>query len=269
MNISKIIVAGTLTASSLFAHSLWVNSFNSTTPKGGHTTVSIGWGHHLSIDDSVPTKMKLNSFNLIDPSNQAIALEMPLEKVEEIYKDAQLAISKSNMAMQKISFQEKALKGTYSVALATKTGYFTKYIDIKGKERFKRLSKDKITDAKKILQSNQINTFAKSYFVFNQWSAPKPVGHPIELIPTNDFTTINQSEGVTFDVLLEGKPLSSGYVTAKSALNPRANALFAPVKKGKASFVVPHKGVWIFNVTHKTESDITHIQKTSATLNIQ
>lgn len=269
MNISKIIVAGTLTASTLFAHSLWVNSFNSTTPKGGHATVSIGWGHHLSIDDSVPTKMRLDSFNLLDPSNQTIALKMPLEKVEEIYKDAQLTITQSNMAMQKISFQKEALKGTYSVALAAKTGYFTKYIDTKGKERFKRLSKDKITDAKEILQSNQINTFAKSYFVFNQWSAPQPVGHPIELIPTNDFTATHQSKSVTFDVLFEGKPLSSGYVTAKSALNPTDNALFAPVKKGKASFVVPHKGVWIFNVTHKTQGEITHIQKTSATLNIQ
>lgn len=269
MNISKLLLAGTITASSLMGHSLWLNSFDSLSKKGGHTTVGIGWGHNISIDDSVPSKMQFDSFDLIDPKGEKIALKKPFSKVERIFEGDNLTITQSNMAMQKISFDEKSQKGTYSVALATKTGYFTKYIDKKGKTRFKREPKDKIKNAEKILSSNQINTFAKSYFAFQEWTQPKKAGHNLEIIPTSDLTKVKAGDSVTFEILYEGKALQSGYVTAKSEQNPHANALFSPIKKGIAKFTLPNNGKWIFKTTHKKEAELTLINNASATITIK
>lgn len=50
---SKIIVAVIVVASHVCAHSLWVNSFESFSHQPGHTTLSLGWGHTLPIDDGI------------------------------------------------------------------------------------------------------------------------------------------------------------------------------------------------------------------------
>jgi uncharacterized GH25 family protein len=269
MKITKLIIATSLTASTLFAHGLWVNAFDSTSQKGGHVTVSLGWGHHLSIDDSIPNKMVFDSFDLISPDGNTVRLQKPSNEAEKIFKDDNIVITQSNTAMQKVSFNEASKIGTYSVSAVTKANHFTRYVDKAGKIRFARVPEIMVNDAQKILESKEIRMFAKTYFSFNEWTQPKALGHKIEIIPTVNFSTLKIGEIVTFDVLYDGKPLENGYITAKSEKTPQANALYAKVKKGKVKFVLPVNGKWLFETIHEEDGDVIFVNKATVTLEVK
>jgi len=44
-------VASLFMATTVYAHSFWVNTFESFAHQPGHVTVGLGWGHTLPIDD--------------------------------------------------------------------------------------------------------------------------------------------------------------------------------------------------------------------------
>lgn len=270
MKISKLLLAGAITTSTLLAHGFWLNAFEANSHGAKLVTVGIGTGHNPTIEDSVSDRVKLKSFDLITPNNKTIALKKPLKGLEDIYDKDNLRIVDSNLAMQKISFGKESEKGTYSAALATQTGTFVKYLDKNDKTKFSTKDKDKIRDLKKVLATIKNTVYAKTYFVNKSWTQPKAVGHELELIPTNDISKLYIGDTITFDVLHKGKPLESGYVTAKNALNKGDNALFANVRKGKAKFVLTNFGQWMFTVNNKKEQDgITISDTASATINIQ
>lgn len=269
MKISKLLLVGAVATTSLLAHGLWLNSFESISAKGGHVTVGFGTGHNLKIDDAISQRTTFLSFNLTTPQNENIELKMPSKEISDVYKDKNIRIIPSNLAMQKISFNEDSISGTYSISMATKSTFFTKYIDNKGKERFKRVPKDKIKDVKEILSSKKYTKYAKSYFVFKNWTQPKPVGHKLELIPTKDISKLYIGDTITLNVLYKGEALSSGYVTAKNSLSKGDNALYAPIRKGKVKFVLTNFGQWNFNVTQEEKGDITLVNTASATINIK
>ncbi len=75
----------TFTVSSVLAHSLWVNSFESFSHKPGHTTVSLGWGHVLPIDDilnSPSGRIGVEEFSIVSPSGKKTKLFVPKLKIE-------------------------------------------------------------------------------------------------------------------------------------------------------------------------------------------
>jgi len=109
-NILKLLTLTTLSVSSLSAHSLWINSFESFKHKPGHAMVGIGWGHHLPIDDAVTKKIKLDSFKLVLPDGKKVNLELPKQKKSEIYSDDSINITNADLAMQKVAF-DKQTKG--------------------------------------------------------------------------------------------------------------------------------------------------------------
>lgn len=270
MKIKKLLLIGAITTSSLFAHGLWINAFEATSHGSKLVTVGLGTGHNPTIEDSISDRVELNSFDLITPEGKAIALEKPKKGLEEIYNKDNLNIIPSNLAMQKISFKKESKEGTYTTALATKTNTFIKYLDKNDKERFTTKSKEEIRNLKEILSTTKSTVYAKSYFVNKIWSEPKAVGHELELIPTNDISQLHIGETITFKVLYKGKPLESGYVTAKSALAKEDNALFANVRKGQAKFVLTNFGQWMFTIQNKKEVEGIIISNTaSATINIK
>ncbi len=270
MKISKLLLAGAITTSSLLAHGLWLNSFESSSHGNKLVTVGLGSGHNPTIEDSISDRVQLKSFDLITPEGKTIALKKPLKGLEDIYDKGNLKIVDSNLAMQKISLGEKSPKGTYSAAMATKTGTFTRYVDKNGKKRFSTKAKDKIKNLEKVLSTVQNTVYAKTYFVNESWSEPKAAGHKLELIPAKDISKLYIGDTITFNVLYKGEPLKSGYVTAKSALGKGDNALFSAVRKGKAKFVLTNFGQWMFTVNHKKDQNGTTISHTaSATINIQ
>lgn len=269
MNMSKILVVSSLTACSLFAHGLWINTFESIKKDKGYATVGIGWGHGVGIEDSIPSKKVLESFSLYTPDNKRIALKKPLTKVEKVLESDTLNIVQSNMALQKISLDKKSVQGTYSTELVTKPGHLTRYINKEGKIKFQRKTKDNIKDIKTLIEAIESTTYAKSYFVFGKWSEPKTVGHKLEIIPSNDFSKLKIGDTIELTILYDGKLLQSGTITATSSEKLDSNAYTSSIRKGKAKFKLTHAGKWIFNTNKKEAGNITIAANASATLNIK
>lgn len=269
MKISKLLLAGAITTSSLFAHGLWLNSFEAKSHGGSLVTVGFGSGHNLTIEDSITDRIELASFDLTTPYGKTIALKKPQRGLEDIHNEDGLKIVDSNLAMQKIILGKESKRGTYSANFATKTGMFTKYFDTNDKMKFSTKTKDKIRNLKKVISSSKNTTYAKTYFVHSTWSEPIPVGHKLEIIPTSDISKLYVGDTINLKVLYKGKPLESGYITAKNSLSKGDNALFSTVKKGKAKFVLTNFGQWSFNINVKEKGEVILSDSASATINIK
>lgn len=270
MKFSKLLLIGAITSTSLFAHGLWLNSFEANSHGGKLVTVGLGTGHNPTIEDSISSRVNLETFDLITPLGKKIALKKPSKTPEEVFNKDNLSIVESNLAMQKISFRKNSKEGTYTAALATDTKTFIRYIDTKNNARFTTKPKDKIRNLKEIISTTENTVFAKTYFVNKTWTKPIAVGHKLELIPTNDISTLQIGDTITFEVLYKGKPLKSGYVTAKSALAKGDNPLFANIRKGKAKFVLTNFGQWMFTINNKVDiNEVTISDTASATINVK
>ena len=257
--IKKLGVCLLLSFSSLSAHSLWVNSFESKVGHGQrHSMVSIGWGHEIPMGDKLNStngRVFIENFTFYDPDLKKYELYKPKFKPAKptLNKDG-FNIYKTDLAMQKIEFKEKAKKGVHQLEIKTKPTYYTMYIDSKNRQRLKLKPIDELKDVKKVLASFKYQGFAKSYLTVDKWEKPKPLGHDLEIIPLTDLSNVKVGDVVEFKVTLKGKPVSHSpkgikYATFWSSTYGQDDAmrLFAYIKKGKTSFRVPSSGQWIIN----------------------
>jgi len=259
--IIKTALALLFTVTSAQAHSLWINSFESFTHKPGHTTVSIGWGHTLPIDDmtnSTNARIAIEEFNVTDPNGKKTRLYKPQFNIAKpSITNSNFDVYNADLASQKITLNEHTEKGVYLIEAYTKPTFFTKYVDTKGKKRLKLASKDKIKDIGKVIFSAQYQTFAKSYLAVDKWTKQEPVGHGLEITPLTDLSNVKVGDLVEFDVRFHGKPLtyspnSIEYITAHSESFGQSDnfALFSYISNGKAQFRVQSAGQWLVNVFH-------------------
>lgn len=272
--LKKLTFATVFIVSSLSAHSLWINSFESFTHKPGHAIVGVGWGHTMPVDDAVTKKIKLDSFNIINSDGEKITLNLPKIKQDKIHKDDSLKITNVDLAMQKVAFSDITETGTYSLELFTKPGYFTMYIDNNGKKRLKLKPKSEVKDVKKILFSMKHQGFAKSFFTVGEWSDPEPLGHALEIVPLTDLTNVKVGDFVEFDVLLNGKkisanPAKSEFMTATTISRGDANPLFAYIINGKSKVKVTHSGQWLLTVKNQEQKDTTLVNVATLTFNVK
>lgn len=267
MKLIKILLLGATTFSSLLAHDLWINTFDNLSKKK-YVMIGLSRGHKLPIQDYIPGKIKFDSFDLVDPNNQTIELEKPIERLKKSFENESLSIVKSNLALQKVSFEESAIKGTYSVSLKRQKNFFTEYIDTKGKKRFKRALKKDIKGIKELISEKEINNFSKSYFVLGEWSTPQALGHDLEILPQNDISKLKKGDVLELKVLYKGKELESGYMTAKHSSKKKMNPFFSKIKKGKAKFIITNKGQWFFKTVHNKKEKINSLNIATATINI-
>jgi len=262
--IKNITLATLLSLSSLSAHSLWVNSFESFVHKPGHTTVGIGWGHAMPIDDipnSANAKVKVESFSITTPKGKTIALRVPKVEIEDpSITENELDVYNADIALQKIALKKNSPQGVYTIKAFSKPGLYTSYIDTKDRTRLKFTSKDKIKDIKKVLWSVQQETFAKSYLTIGKWEEQKALGDSLEIIPKSDLSNVKVGDMIEFEVLFFGKPLSMStkskeYVTAFSNTfgQGKGYSLYSPIKKGKVRFEAQSAGQWIVNCHHSEE----------------
>ncbi len=254
--IKNITLATVLSFSSLSAHSLWINSFESFAHKPGHTTVGIGWGHSLPIDDipnSANGKVKIESFSITTPKGKTVALRVPKVEIEEVsIKADEFDVYNADIALQKIALKKDSPQGVYTIKAHSTPGLYTQYIDTKDRKRLKFTSKDKIKDIKEILWSVQQETFAKSYLTLGKWEEQKALGDSLEIIPKTDLSNVKVGDIVEFEVLFFGKPLNAS-AKKVATLNAMSNifgqgegfSIASKVKKGKAKFRVQSKGQWI------------------------
>lgn len=259
--ISASIIA-ILGASSLQAHSFWVNSFESFSHAPGHTTVSLGWGHNIPIDDILNSphgKVIVDSFKVISPKNEVTKLRIPSSEIKEPTKqNKNFDVYEADVALQKIALKNDTQSGVYTIEAKSKPTFYTQYIDKKGKQRLKLKPMDKVKDIKKVLMSVKYQAFARSYLTIKNWEQPKAKNIGLEIIPKNDLSNVRVGDLVEFEVLFYGKPLnvtasSLDFITAMSdgfGQNDQFS-LFSYIKNGKAQFRVQTPGQWIVNCNHR------------------
>lgn len=265
MKILKIItlvtLATVLSLSSLSAHSLWVNSFESFVHKPGHTTVGLGWGHSIPVDDipnSPNAKVMVEAFSITDPNGEKTALKTPPSKTAEPEIETKsFDVYSADIGLQKIALKEDSPKGVYKIEAKSKPTFYTRYIDTKDRKRLKLKPKDKIENIKTVLFSVKYEAFAKSYLTLGKWEEQKATNNGLEIIPKTDLSNVKVGDMVEFEVLFFGKPLhmsgnSNEYVTAMSNTfgQGKGFSLFSKIKNGKAQFEVQTAGQWRVSCGH-------------------
>lgn len=260
MKTLKLIVASVVASTSLSAHILWVNSFESTLGhQGRHAMVSIGWGHKLPMGDklnSMNGRAFIDNFTFYEPDLKKYELYKPVFKpAKATLENKGFDIFKSDQAAQKIAIKKDAKKGTYQLEVKTTPTYYTIYIDKKDRKRLKLKPIDQLKDAKKVTASFKYQGFAKSYLTVDKWEEPKPLGHDLEIMPLTDLSNVKVGDEVKFKVTLKGKPLSNSPQGEKYATFLSSNfnqgkgvRLFAYIKNGITGFKVPTSGQWVINV---------------------
>jgi len=254
-----------LTFSSLSAHNFWVNSFESFTHKPGHTTVGLGWGHSMPIDDILNSpngKVIVESFTITSPKGDITKLDIPTGEIKEpTKKTSAFDVYSADVALQKIALKKDSPKGVYAIKAKSKPTVYTKYIDNKNRKRFKLKSKDKIKDIKKVIFSVEYQALATSYLALEKWETPKASNKGLEIIPKTDLSNVQVGDLVEFEVLFMGRPIEYNppskmdYILASSSSFDKGRdfSLVSFIKNGKAQFLAKSSGQWIVNCYYKGE----------------
>jgi uncharacterized GH25 family protein len=251
-------------SSSVQAHSVWINSFESFAHTPPHTMVSLGWGHALPMDDILTSpngRIAIERFELFDPALKKTDLEKPEFKISEPeISTADFDLFSADLATQKVALKKNSARGVYQFSAVSKPAFYTQYIDKKGKTRLQLKPKNEVKGIKKILMCVKYQAFAKSYLTVGAWSNPKPLGHGLEIIPRTDLSNLHVGDLVEVDVLFYGQPLSASsqsieYITAHSSSFGQSDGfkLFSYIVEGKAQFRIQSAGQWMIGIYHKED----------------
>ncbi|SDU29619.1 DUF4198 domain-containing protein [Desulfobacula phenolica] len=258
------LIAALAFSTSVFAHSVWINSFESHAHKSRHAMISLGWGHALPMDDILTSpngRIAIEQFELIDPNLKKTDLIKPEFKLSKPdLTTGNFDLFAADLGTQKIALKKDSAEGVYQISAMSKPTFYTQFIDKKGNKRLKLKPKNEVKDIKKVLMAVKYQAFAKSYLTVGKWTNPKPLGHGLEIIPRTDLSNLHIGDLVEVDVLFYGKPLdakagSMDYITAHSSSFGQSDgfSLFSYIKKGKAQFRVLSSGQWMIGVSHKED----------------
>lgn len=238
MKINKFILFFMFALNSLYAQSLWINTFSTYDNKKSNIKVSLGVGNTLL--KSSDGKLIVDNFTITSPNGNKMTVKI-------LEKNKPIDIS------NKINTQ-----GVYSIDANTKSIFYTKYIDNKNKQQLQLKAKDEIKDIKKIISSIKFETYAKSYLTIGKWNEIKSQNEGLEIIPKTNLSNLKIGDIVEVNVLFNGKPLtitpgSVEYITINSTSFSKNNdfSLFSYVIKGKAQFKILSNGQYIINCYHK------------------
>ncbi len=243
-------------ASLAFAHTFWVNAFDSTAHQPRHVLVTLGYGHSFPIDDLL-TDLTLESFTLYDPELKATQLPLPASgKGKTMQLDNHLQIVSGDLAARKIILDKDCPSGVYQVSAESRDNYWTYYIDKKGRKKWAAKAMNEVQEAQKIIRGMRYHPFAVSYFTVGEWQTPKSLGQELEIIPMTDLSNVHAGDLVKFKVLFMSKELTTDpslsieYITAKSDAFGAAEkfSLSSILYGGKGQFRIPTAGNWLVNV---------------------
>lgn len=257
----RIVVAATFLltiTTTVHAHSLWINLFESHTHKPGHIISSIGWGHTPPLDDlliSPNGSASIEEYYVIVPDGRKFSLGVPTSEFSVKKHAPYTHITTSDLGVRKVEILKKSPEGTYQVVAKNKEGFFTRYINTSGKMRMAPKPIDELTDIKKVLESVKFTMTGKSFYTVGKWSTPKKLGTELEITPTCDLSSVHSGDMVTFDVSFIGKPVTTdsnaiNYMTLTSDTfgGPDGFFLSSYIMNGKAQFRIPSNGHWVANV---------------------
>ena len=250
-----LLVAALLSAAPASAHMFWVNLIEATNHPPGHMMTSLGFGHHLPLDDFLVGKdgtIRIADYELIGPHGKRFSLGKPDATPGTGELLGGLEIVRGDLALRKLELTQETAPGTYQVAATSEPAFFTIYIDDKGKQRMAGKSIDAIKDLKKVLESFRYQTNAKSYFAVKKWTDPAPLGGDLEITPLDDLSDVHVGDLVRFRVTYLGKPVNATSkairtmsCTSNTFGGPDKFFLSAYLSDGIAQFRLPTAGQWV------------------------
>ncbi len=263
----KIVItaaASLFMATTVYAHSFWVSTFESFSHKPGHVLVGLGWGHTLPIDGSLNSayKILIESFTVTDPGGKTYQLKTPsTETAIADKKTPNFDLFSADIALQKIALKKESMPGVYKIEARSKPTFYTRFIDKNDKRRLKLKSKDQIKNIKKVLMSKRYQANAVSYVTLEKWETPEPTNYGLEIIPMTDISQVKPGDLVKFKVLFMGKPVNSNYspqsdfITASTPAFDKGQhiKIFSKIWNGDAKIIVQCPGKWIVKCSHKGE----------------
>ena len=170
------------------AHSMYIQSSRYKVHKGKSSPLFFCYGHHMPVDDGVRAK-KLKFVKVHAPTGDIRSIKTRDETCLHSYMVAY------------------DTPGTYVLTAETNPGYYTMYIDKKGRKRGTIKPKSQIVDkAKEITKSLYSKQYTKTYVVCEEPSAqfPASIGMPLELVPTKDITQLKAGDDLELEVYFNG-----------------------------------------------------------------
>lgn len=259
------LLAFTLPAGPVAAHTLWVNIHESFAHPPGHALTSLGWGHEVPLDDFLMSQhgaVTVERYDLVGPDGSITKIPLPvIKKEKEIKSGTGMTIIPGDLGLRKIALTENTMPGTYAVVAESKATFFSGYLDKKGKQHIITQPMDKIKGAESFVFSTRYKATAKSYIGIKNWTLPKPAGHDLEIMPETDLSKVRAGDMVRFSVTLKGKPVTSdmdgiNYLHMTSNTfggGPDKYMLASYVVEGQAQIRVPTAGAWVASVMIKKD----------------
>ncbi len=225
------------------AHSLFIQSGRYQVTKGQQVPLFFCFGHHVPVADAV-RREKLAFVRVIDPAGKVNEIALRDEKSLHSYV---------------VHYKES---GTYTLVAETVPGYYTIYIDSKGREHHSLKPLYALGDkATKIVTSLRSSQWTKSYVACDRPSVPfsGEVGLPLELIPQQNIFSLQEGDSVVFMVKNEGEPYQGqGFWDATyMGFSTESEDMYFPrtaVSGGQFSLPIEHPGRWFVRFFTKTKA---------------
>jgi uncharacterized GH25 family protein len=226
-----------------YGHSLFIQSSRYHVSEGKQSPLFFCYGHRFPVDDGVRAK-KLKSVRVYTPGG---------EVREIVIRD------ETSLHSYMVNYDAP---GTYVLAAETNPGYYTMYIDRKGRKRHTIKPKSSVIDrAKEIITSLYSKQYTKTYVVCDEPSAsfPSRIGLPLELVPTKDISTLKPGETLELKVYFNGKPYTGQgtWDATYNGFSTQAEDNFFPrtaVSGDTIRLTVPHPGRWYFRYSIKIDA---------------
>lgn len=179
-----VALMGMLIPTAGLCHSLYIQSSRYTVSEGKRSPLFFCYGHHIPVDDGIRAN-KLKAVYVYPPAGKVRRIAIRNETCLHSY------------------MVDYDIPGTYVLTAETNPGYYTVYIDQKGRERHTIKPKSAIADqAKEVKKSLYSKQFTKTYVVCKTPSPqfPARIGMPLELVPTRDISQLKTGDVLELEI---------------------------------------------------------------------
>ena len=243
--LAALLVGLSIGAEYASAHSLYIQSSRHKVDQGKSTPLFFCYGHHFPVDDGL-RRNKLRTVKVHDPSGQVAEIPLRNETCLHSY------------------MVEYDLPGTYVLTGETNPGYYTQWIDQKGRRRHTIKPMSELKDqASEIITSLYSRQYAKTYVFCSEPSAefPAHIGLDFELVPQSDISRLKPGDVLELKIYKKGKPFNGKgeWDATFSGFSTEAEDLFYPkseIEGGIIRVSLTHPGRWFIRFSAKADAPV-------------
>ncbi|MFP4452017.1 MAG: DUF4198 domain-containing protein [Desulfobacterales bacterium] len=225
------------------SHTFFIQSSRFHVHEGKSSPLFFCYGHHMPVDDGLRPE-KLKSVRVYKPGGDIREIDIRNEICLHSYM---------------VDYKEP---GTYVLAAETTPGFYTVYIDKKGRERHTIKPKSAVADqAEEIKLSLYSKQYAKSYVTCEESSADFPgrIGQNLELIPVKDISELKPGDDLELKIYFKGAPYtgSGTWDATYNGFSTYAEDNFYPktsVSGDTLRVSVPRPGRWFVRYSVKADA---------------